>query len=229
MADTHGAREALTKSSFMFQEPDPEDDIQFRRLASKQQNFKKLITLSIKKPEDMHDSINKLKAQEGVTENCRITAGMILTGVGYLDSAQRELTNLSEANKLFVEMMNELVLLDPELETECNEKIQSAEEAWDKYNGRLLDVIQKTARTFQSSPGASAPNSRENSPPRAPIVQRRTVNAKHLLPSILGAECNTKEYRKFRREFTIWADTAFPDGHAPEDTWGTLNNRLDSG
>ena len=84
-------------------------------------------------------------------------------------------------------------------------------------------------RTFQSSPGASAPNSRENSPSRPPIVQRRTVNAKHLLPSVLGAECNTKEYRKFKREFTIWADTAYPDGHAPEDTWGTLNNRLDSG
>ena len=59
-------------------------------------------------------------------------------------------------------------------------------------------------------------------------MQRRTVNAKHLMPSVLGAECNTKEYRKFKREFTLWADTAFPDGHAPEDTWGTLNNRLDS-
>ena len=135
MADTHGAREALTKSSFTFQETDPEDDIQFRRLASRQQNFKESITLAIKKAEDMHDSIIKLKAQEGVTEYCRITAGMTLTGVGYLDSAQRELTNLSEANKLYIDMTNELILLDPELETVCNEKIQSAEEAWDKYNG----------------------------------------------------------------------------------------------
>ena len=131
---------------------------------------------------------------------------MVLTGVGYLDSAQRELNNLSEVNKLFAEMMNELVLVDLELETECNGKIQTAEEAWDTYNKRLSDVIQKTTRTFQSSPGASAPNSRESSPQRVPNVQRRTVNAKHLLPSTLGAECNTKEYRKFRREFTIWAD-----------------------
>ena len=45
----------------------------------------------------------------------------------------------------------------------------------------------------------------------------------------MGEECNTSEYRKFVREFTIWADTTYPDGHGPEDTWGTLNSRLDGG
>ena len=93
MAESLRAREALTKSTFKFQDTNPKDDIQFRRIASRQAVFKKNITLAIKKAEDMQDSINKLKAQEGMTEHCRIKAGMILTGVGYLDSAQRELNN----------------------------------------------------------------------------------------------------------------------------------------
>ena len=84
-----------------------------------------------------------------------------------------------------------------------------------------------TASTFESKPGAClVAGSREASPHR---VQKRHINAKHLLPTTLGEECTTSEYRKFVREFTIWADTAYPDGYGSEDTWGTLNSRLDSG
>ena len=203
MAESLRAREALTKSKFTFQDTDPKDDIQFRRIASRQQTFKKNITLAIKKAEDMQDSINKLKAQPGILDHCRIKAGMILTGVGYLDSAQRELNNLSESNEVYTQMLDELILLDPTLEKECIEKQQSAEDAWTRYSSTLLEAIQKTALTFQSSPSTSAPNSRENSPQRPQILQRRTVNTKHLMPSVLGAECNTKEYRKFKCEFTL--------------------------
>ena len=171
MADTHGAREALTKSSFTFQSTNPKDNIQIRRLTFKQQHFKKLITLAIKKVEDIKDSINKLKAQEGVTENCRIKAGMVLTGVGYLDAAQKEINNLSEANVFFSEMMSELALLVPDLENECNERIQNAEEDWNEYNKKLSDVIYKTASTFQSTPRESVSSSRESSPHRVQSVQ----------------------------------------------------------
>ena len=72
MADTHGAREALTKSSFVFQTENPKDDLQIKRVTFKMTAFKKLITMSIKKAEDTYAGINKLKSQEGVTEHCRI-------------------------------------------------------------------------------------------------------------------------------------------------------------
>ena len=148
MADSLRARDALTKSTYTFQDINPKDDMQFRRIASRQQTFKKNITLAIKKAEDMQDSINKLKAQPGMLDHCRIKAGMILTGVGYLDSAQRELNNLSESNEVYTQMLDELILLDPTLEKECNEKLQSAEDAWTKYSNTLLEAIQKTALTF---------------------------------------------------------------------------------
>ena len=123
MSDTNGAREALTKSSFTFHSTNPKDDIQIKRLTLRMAEYKKLITSNIKKAEDTHDGIIKLKSQEGITENCRIKAGMVLTGVAYLDAAQKEIINLSEANVFFSEMMSELALTVPDLEEECNEKI----------------------------------------------------------------------------------------------------------
>ena len=198
-----GARDTLMKSKFTFQDINPKDDLQFRRITSQQGAFKKNITLAIKKAEDLHENIKKLTVQPGMLDQCRIKTGMITTGVGYLDSARRELDNLSEANEVFNQMLDELILIDPKLEKECDEKRKSAEEAWDRYNTTLMTSIQKTALLFQSSPSTSAPNSRENSPQRPQILQRRTVNTKHLMPSVLGAECNTKEYRKFKCEFTL--------------------------
>ena len=134
MSDTNGVRETLTKSSFTLHPTNPKDDIQIKRLTLRMAASKKLITNNIKKAEDTHDSIIKLKSQEGVTDNCRLKAGLISTGVTYLDAAQREIVSLSESNEFFNEMMSELALLVPDFENECNERIQSAEEDWNKYN-----------------------------------------------------------------------------------------------
>ena len=60
MADSLRARDALTKSTYTFQDINPKDDMQFRRIASKQGAFKKNITLAIKKAEDLHENIKKL-------------------------------------------------------------------------------------------------------------------------------------------------------------------------
>ena len=95
MSDTNGAREALTKSSFTFHSTNPKDDIQIKRLTLRMTSSKKLISSNIKKAEDTHDNLIKLKSQ-GIKENCRIKAGLISTGVTYLDTAQREITNLTK-------------------------------------------------------------------------------------------------------------------------------------
>ena len=228
MSDRDRAREALTKSSFVLQSTNPKDDIKIKRLELQRSKCQRLITNNIKKARDTFDSITKLKSQDGVTDSCRLKAGLVASGVTYLDVAQRELVNFSECNEIFNDAMNELAIVVPDLENECNERKESAESDWNESNLALNDVIQITAKMFQSTHGASIPSSRESSPPRVQGVQRRTVNVKHLMPSPLGAECSIKEYRKFKREFTIWADSAYPDGHGSEDTWGTLNNRLDS-
>ena len=91
MADRHGVRAALLKTGFEFQTENPQDDIQIKRLLSRMTASKRKITLDIKKAETTAENVIKLKAQEGVTENCRITAGMMLTGVGYTEAAQRRL------------------------------------------------------------------------------------------------------------------------------------------
>mgnify|MGYP001456836738 CR=1 FL=1 len=91
MSDRARVRETLTKSSFTLQPTNPKDDIQIKRLTLRMAASKKLITNNIKKAEDTHDSIIKLKSQEGITENCRIKAGLISTVVTYLDAAQKEI------------------------------------------------------------------------------------------------------------------------------------------
>ena len=100
MADRHGVRAALLKTGFEFQTENPQDDLQIKRLVAQMTSSKRKITLDIKKAETTAENVTKLKAQEGVTENCRITAGMMLTGVGYIESAKREVNNLEEANVL---------------------------------------------------------------------------------------------------------------------------------
>ena len=50
----------------------------------------------------------------------------------------------------------------------------------------------------------------------------------HLLPVILGEDCNTLEFRKFKREFDTWLSASYPDGHQGGEMWGTLNSRLDA-
>ena len=91
--------------------------------------------------------------------------------------------NVSECNEIFNDAMNELALVVPDLENECNERKESAESDWNVSNSALNDVIQITAKTFQNTNGASIPSSRESSPPRVQEVHKRTVNVKHLLPS----------------------------------------------
>jgi hypothetical protein len=51
---------------------------------------------------------------------------------------------------------------------------------------------------------------------------------KHILPAILGEDCNTLEFRKFKREFDTWLSSSYPDGHHWGEMWGTLNSRLDA-
>ena len=45
----------------------------------------------------------------------------------------------------------------------------------------------------------------------------------------MGEDCSTSEYRKFKREFDIWINAAYPDGYEVQEMWGTLNSRLDAG
>ena len=94
MADRDGVRAALLKTGFEFQTENPQDDIQIKRLLSRMTASKRKITLDIKKAETTAENVTKLKA-----------AGMMITGVGYIEAAKREVNNLEEANVLFSEMM----------------------------------------------------------------------------------------------------------------------------
>ena len=123
MPDGDRVRETLTKSSLTLQSTNPKDDMQIKRLELRMSTCKRSITNNIKKAGDTYDSIIKLKSQEGVTDNCRLKAGLIASGVTYLDVAQREIANLSECNEFFNEVMSELALVVPDLENECNERI----------------------------------------------------------------------------------------------------------
>ena len=71
---------------------------------------KRKITLDIKKAETTTENATKLKAQEGVAENSRITAVMMITGVGYIEAEKREVDSLEEANVLFISGRRRLCL-----------------------------------------------------------------------------------------------------------------------
>ena len=102
-----------------------------------------------------------------------------------------------------------------------------ADKEMEEYDRKVTECITDTALKFESTPGTgSVSGSRETSPSRA---QRRFVNVKHLLPATLGEDCSTSEYRKFKREFDIWINAAYPDGYEGAEMWGTLNSRLDAG
>ena len=45
----------------------------------------------------------------------------------------------------------------------CEEKVVKSEAEGEDFNKRVSDMILDTASTFQSTPGASIPSSRENS------------------------------------------------------------------
>ena len=45
----------------------------------------------------------------------------------------------------------------------------------------------------------------------------------------MGEDCQTGEYRKFKREFDIWSNAAYLEGYETQEMWGTLNSRLDAG
>ena len=87
MSDRDRAREALTKSSFVLQSTNPKDDIKIKRLELQRSTCQRLITNNIKKARDAFDSITKLKSQDGVTDSCRLKAGLVASGVTYLDVA----------------------------------------------------------------------------------------------------------------------------------------------
>ena len=104
-----GVGGAFLKTGFELQEENPEDDIQIAKLLSKIATIKRQITQNIKKAKKTASNITKLKEQSGVTENNRIIAGMVITGVGYFDVAKREVANLEEAANLYVEMLEDVV------------------------------------------------------------------------------------------------------------------------
>ena len=166
MADIDRVRAALLKTGFELQTENPQDDIQIKRLLSRMTASKRKITLDIKNAETTAENVTKLKAQEGVAENSRITAGMMITGVGYIEAAKREVDSLEEANVLFTEMMADLALTKPELTKDCDQKVVKSEAEWEDYNKRVSDLIFKTASMFQSTPSASITSSRESSPHR---------------------------------------------------------------
>ena len=72
----------------------------------------------------------------------------------------------------------------------------------------MLECISETAIRLESTPGiGSMPGSRETSPARA---QRRFVTMKHILPAVLGKDCTTLEFRKFKREFDSLLSSSYP-------------------
>ena len=118
-----GVGGAFLKTGFELQDENPQDDIQIAKLLSKITTVKRQITQNIKKAKDTAGNVTRLKSQEGVTETSRITTGMLITGVGYIEAAKREIANLEEASNLYVEMMADVVLKKPDLRDDCDQKI----------------------------------------------------------------------------------------------------------
>ena len=116
MSDRDRAREAMTKSSFVLQPTNPKDDLKIKRLELQKSKCQRSITNNIKKARDAFDNINKLRSKEEVNDSCKLKAGLIASGLTYLDIAQKELVNFSECNEIFNDAMNELALVVPDVE-----------------------------------------------------------------------------------------------------------------
>ena len=216
---------AFTGAEFDFKNTEkPLEDVLITRITSKMTQMKRQLTNSIKKAHLSAAEISKLR-DAGMGSTNLLLTGMIRTGAGHIEVAQSAKLELDKATSVLISILEEVRILKPDLDQECNTRIDKADTELESYETSLTKCISETVVNFENSGHNSAQTSRENSPSRA---TRRFINMKHLLPVILGEDCNTLEFRKFKREFDTWLSASYPDGHQAGEMWGTLNSRLDA-
>ena len=216
---------ALTGAEFDFKNTEkPLEDVLITRITSKMTQMKRQISNSIKKAFSSATEISKLR-EGGMSSNNLVLTGMIRTGAGHVEMAQSVKLDLEKATTVLISLLEEVRILKPALDQECNSRVEKADKELEDYESRVTKCISETVSKFENSGASSVPSSRDTSPARA---TRRFINMKHILPAILGEDCNTLEFRKFKREFDTWLSSSYPDGHQGGEMWGTLNSRLDA-
>ena len=73
-----------------------------------------------------------------MTENDRIIVGMMITGVGYIDMAKKENKNLEDASNIYVQMLEGVVLIKPELRADCDQKVKKSDKEMDDYDKKVM-------------------------------------------------------------------------------------------
>jgi hypothetical protein len=154
---------------------------------------------------------NSIKLREGgMSSNNPVLTGMIRTGAGHIEMAQSLKLDLEKATTVLISLLEEVRILKPDLDQECNSKVDKADKELEDYESRVTKCISETVSKFENSGASSVPSSRDTSPARA---TKRFINMKHILPAILDEDCNTLKFRKFKREFDTWLSSSYPDGH----------------
>ena len=196
------------------------EDEQIKRLTSSVKVLKREITQSLKGATQI---ATELEAS-GTTGNNLLRKRMINSGARYIETADTAKEKLEKTISVLVRMLSEVMVKKPNLTDTCNQMLDDEDISLTDYVDRISVVKRETMNHFETGSIVTAPSSRDPSPVRA----NRFHNMKHLLPDTLNEDCSTIDYKKFKREFSVWVFESYPDGLDGIRVWGTLNSRLDA-
>ena len=122
---TNDETAALTGAEFELKNTEkPIEDVLITRITSKMTQMKRQISNSIK------------KAFSSATEISNLREGMIRTGARHVEMAQSVKLDLEKATTVLISLLEEVCILKPDLDTECNSRVDKA------YKEHFRDIQQ---------------------------------------------------------------------------------------
>ena len=91
------------------------------------------------------------KAFSSATEISKLREGMIRTGAGHIEMAHSVKLDLEKATTMLISLLEEVRILKPELDTECNTRVDKAEKELDDYEARVTECISETVSKFENT------------------------------------------------------------------------------
>ena len=196
-------------------------------LTSLMTRYKRDVTVSLKNAEKQIQQIKAAMEKGQRVDSNLLLEGMLKTALGNWDNAKIAKSNLAQTISQFIGEIENVRTRFPDAKELCDGRLASAEKDEENYQTKLDDFTAQNLEFFASakSTNSSQSSSRDNSPRRGD--RRRFLQMKHLLPDTLKGECTILEFNKFKRDFSRWISSSYPDGYEVKEFHDSFMSRLD--